>query len=379
MAAKDFRRIPRVPRLEYLVELLRGVREGYNPEDVRRRAQRIRDDFEAEKARALGRQNPRTVSGAITVSEAEKMAVQMGLARRRGAQWSLTLDGEALLAHCPEDPRGFLGDDARRLLVPRIWQTYPRFGETLLTIRAQPDATIDLPMRSGKGAFREAIEDKYGLTYDLLTFIMVREMGTQLELLNWYVLEETTPRRQRVYLVADIVLLGEVAREPVATNSAGSRSPLWQDLASAAAGAVSDPDLVTPCDVGGLRATVRARGDIVVDAVGDCAVIRPRADVDLGAFEQALWEVYLRKVDFRLLIPALYPELRNEVCLRLKIPDRLFDRVLLDLIDHPRRLRIFPSGGELGYASNLAHLHKYLPPKTARGHFMVYLKVDRVT
>lgn len=381
MRLKAYLGIRRVPRLEYLVEFLKSVREGYNREDARRRVQRIQEELEAEKAKVLGKKKPRPVSGASIVPECEKMALQLRFSVRSGGDWTLTPDGEQLLNYSAQDPKDFPSDTIRTMLITRLWEVYPRFGQTILAILRQQDGKVELPMRSAAGSFRDRIRQKYRLDCDVVTFNMIRELGTQLELLNWYVIEAEGERLQRVYVISCVATLGsfdKLAGQPPRTDSplAACRHEIGLEI-----GALSiDEGVYRPYTLP-TAATVSAaktKGYLVIKSHGDYVFIKRLRQVDVEELEQALWETYLEKVGYRPRFPILYPELRNEVCHRLRLPDRTFDRVVLGLIERPRRLRIYPSGGILDYASNLAHLHKYLPPRTSHGQFMIYLNIDRV-
>ena len=380
MTLKTYLGIRRVPRLEYLVEFLKSVREGYNREDARRRVQRIREELEAEKAKALGKKKPRPVSGASIVPECEKMALQLQFAVRTAGGWAVTPDGQQLLECCSQDPKDFPSDAIRTILMTRLWQVYPRFGQTILAILRQPDGKVELPMRSAAGSFRDRIRKQYQLDCDVVTFNMLRELATQLGLLNWYVIEAEGERLQRVYTISCVATLGsfeELAGQPARTDSplAACRQQIGLEIGALSIdeGVYRPHTLPTAAQV----SAAKTRGYLVIEAHGDHVIIKRPHQVNVGELEQVLWETYLEKVGYRPLFPILYPKLRNEVCYRLRLPDRAFDRVVLRLIESPQRVCIYPSGGILDYASNLAHLHKYLPPKTSHGQFMIYLKIDR--
>jgi len=373
MVHKTYRAIRRVPRLEYLIAVLESVRDGYSREDARRGIQAIQDDFEMEKARVLGKQKPRPASGASTVPECEKMALQLRLATRINGRWELTLDGQQLL-------KDFPSEQANATLLTLLWQVYPRFGQMILTILSQPEGEVILPARSTAGSFGKAMRQKYNLNCDILTFKMIRELGTKLGLLNWDLVEEDGEQYQRVYAIACVAALKYF--EALSGHPRRAGTPLddcVHEIGLDIGALTFDNEvynaytLLNPT----LIPTAHAKGYLVIETQDDCAFIKKREQVDIKELEQTLWEVYLEKVKYRPLFPALYPELRNAACHRLRLADSLFDRAILELIDNPRRLDIYPSGGILNYASNLAHMHKYLPPKTSRGHFVIYLKIDR--
>lgn len=374
MTAKTYLGIRRVPRVDYLIAFLESVRDGYNREDARRRIQRIQERFEAEKARVLGKQKPRRVGGASIVPECEKMALQLRFATRSEGRWQLTSAGQQFLQIFP-------GEEARIMLITRLWQVYRRFGQIILAILNQPDGEVVLPVRSAAGSFKEIVQQRYGIDCDVLTFNMVREIGTQLELLNWYLVEEGGKQLQRVYAIVCVATLkcfDELNCHPrrIGTFLDTCLHEIGLDI-----GALTfDGSVYTTHTLlnATLVPTAQAKSYLVIETQGDYVFIRKRSEIGVRELEQALWEIYLEKVNYRPLFPVLYPELRNAVCHRLRLPDNAFDQIVLDLIENPQRLHIYPSGGILNYASNLAYRHKYVPPKTSRGHFVIYLKIDRV-
>lgn len=382
MAYKTYLGIRRVSRLEYLIAFLGSVRDGYDREDARRHIQKILQGVEIEKAKALGKKKARPVSGASLLPECEKMAVQLRFAARTDGHWALTPDGHQLINDLPDrKAKDFPGEKAKATLITRLWQVYPRFGQMILAILGQPEGEMILPARSADGSFGAAIYEKYGLDCDILTFKMIRELGTQLGLLNWYIVKERGKQLQRVYSIACVAMLRcfeEVDGHP---RRSETRLDICLNEIGLDIGALTcsgETYVAHSLFKSSLLPVAEAKGYLVVETEDDCAFIKRRRDVSTQELEQVLWETYLERVNYRPRFPVLYPELRNDVCRRLRLPDGTFDGIIQELIETPQRLLIYPSGGTLDYARNLAHMHKYLPPKTQRGHFMIYLKIDRV-
>ena len=382
MAYKTYLGIRRVSRVEYLMAFLGSVRDGYDREDARHRIQKILEGLEIEKAKALGKKKARPVSGASLLPECEKMAVQLRFAARIDGHWGLTADGRQLINDLADrKAKDFPGEKAKATLITRLWQVYPRFGQMILAILGQAEGEMILPARSADGSFSAAIYDKYGLNCDILTFKMIRELGTQLGLLNWYIVEENGKQLQRVYSIACVATLRRFEEVDGHPRRSETRLDICLNEIGLDIGALNcsgETYVAHHLFNSSLLSVTQAKGYLVIETEGDCAFIKRYHKVSTQEFERVLWETYLEKVNYRPRFPVLYPELRNDLCRRLRLPDSMFDDIIQELIETPQRLLIYPSGGTLDYARNLAHMHKYLPPKTRRGHFMMYLKIDRV-
>ena len=354
--SREFARVPRVQRLEYLRAFLTSFSGGTLDEEQATKAiQREIAHFEVEKAKALGRKRPRESKGTSTLPECLKMAMHLALVDR---YHRLTADATRAL-----DP-----SQSRSLLLERMWQSYPRFRQLILLARDK--GQLDLPFYARGEAFRQEVGSLDGFAFDHLTMQTVRDLATQLDLLNWYPTED---RRQVIYPVACVVTLSEavaLAGLPVAqaTYAQQCRHQTGVDLS-----------LLTVRDAHyGLSPNIQpdTQGYLIMQTATDRVFVKDHK-TSLQDFEQALWREYLDLSNMRPSFPVLYPNLRNRVCGSLRISDRLFDRLVVSLIQEPRRLNIYPSGGVLSYAANLAHIGKFLPPKTLQGNFIIYLKMDR--
>ena len=352
----EFMRIPRVQRLEYLKAFLTSFSDGNLDEEQARKAiQREMVYFEVEKAKALGRKRPREAKGTSTLPECLKMARHLALIDRFHR---LTAD-----AACVLDTT-----QSRAFLLGRMWQCYPRFRQLVLLVR--DSGQLDLPFYARGDAFRQEMRSQDGLELDHLTVQTVRDLATQLELVNWY---PTENRRQIIYPAACVASFAEIVALvglPVIAETYAQQCCHHCGL---------DLNLLTIRDdhyelSGGIA--LGSSGYLIIDAGSDQVFVKDH-EVTREGFEQTLWKEYLGLSDMRPYFPVLYPNLRNRVCATLRISDRIFDRLLLSLIQEPQRLIIYPSGGVLNYAANLAHLGKFLHPKTSQGNFIVYLKMDR--
>lgn len=349
-------RVPRVQRLEYLSALLESYENNEFDEDRAQKAiQRLIHYFEVEKAKALGRQRPRTRKGTSTLQECLKLASDLGLIDR-----FKRLKPEARRVI---DPRY-----GRLFLLERIWQAYPRFRKVVLETRDVEQ--LDLPFYAWGDTFRQQASPIYGFEFDRLTFEAIRDLATQLRLINWYPTEE---KRQIVYSVVSVATFTEIfslAGLPI-EQATFAQKCLHQTALDLNLLAVRDGRYEAQAQI-----ELHTQRYIILRTESDQVFIRDH-DISTEDFEQALWREYLDLSAMRPRFPILYPNLRNRVCAALRISDQIFDHHLLSLIRQPQRLNVYPSGGVLNYAANLAHLGKFLPPKTAQDNFIIYLKIDR--
>jgi hypothetical protein len=345
-----------VQRLEYLKAFLNSYSDSeFDEKRAQKAIQQQIHYFEVEKAKALGRQRPQTRKGTSTLQECLKLAGHLQLVDR-------------FKRMTPDATRVLDSGQSRSFLLERMWQTYPRFRQVVLAVRDAEQ--LDLPFYAWGDTFRQEAGPLYGFEFDRLTFEAIRDLATQLGLINWYPTEE---KRQIVYSVASVATFSEII---FLTGLPVEQKTFAQQCRHQTA---SDLNLLAVRD--GRYETrayteLKAQEYLILQTDSDQVFIRDH-HVSPEDFEQALWREYLNLSGMRLRSPVLYPDLRNQVCAVLRISDQVFDNHLLSLIREPRRLNIYPSGGMLNYAANLAHLGKFLPPKTSQGNFIVYLKLDR--
>jgi hypothetical protein len=354
--SRTYLRVPRVQRLEYLGAFLDSYSDSeFDEKRAQKAIQQKIHHFEIEKAKALGRQRPRMRKGTSTLQECLKLARNLGLIDR-------------LKRLTSKAARVLDSSQSRPFLLERMWQTYPRFRQVVLAARDAEQ--LDLPFYAWGDTFRQEAGPLYGFEFDRLTFEAIRDLATQLGLINWYPTEE---KRQIVYSVASVAILSEI------TSLAGL--PVEQETFAQQCRhqTALDTGLLTVRDdhyEAQSNIEPKAEEYLRLQMNSDMLFVKDH-DVSPDDFEQALWREYLGLSGMRPRSPILYPDLRNQVCAVIRISDQVFNRHLLSLIREPRRLNIYPSGGMLDYAANLAHLGKFLPPKTSQGNFIVYLKLDR--
>jgi hypothetical protein len=348
--------VPCVQRLEYLVAFLESYKNnGFDEKRAQKAIQQQIHYFEIEKAKALGRQRPQMRKGTSTLQECLKLARHLGLIDR--------------FKRLTPDAAQVLDSGQRRLFVlERMWQTYPRFRQVVLAARDAEQ--VDLPFYAWGDTFRQEAGPLYKLEFDRLTFETIRDLATQLRLINWYPTEE---KRQIVYPVVSVARFSEIIslvglpiEQETFAQQCRHQTALGLNIL-----AVRESRYEAQAHM-----ELKTQGYLILQTDSDQVFIRDH-DVSPEDFEQVLWREYLGLSSMRSRFPVLYPNLRNRICAAIRISDRVFDRHLLSLIREPQRLNIYPSGGVLNYAANLAHLGKFLPPKTSQGNFIVYLKIDR--
>ena len=167
------RRVPRVRRLEYLIDFLRVVERGYDRGIVEQRLAERKKAFELEKYRALGRGRPfmKSLIKAKDLSrECLSLSVQVGFVERKDKP-TLTDAGIYFLTL---DIAG-----QRRIFAQRFLGTYPRFPHVLVTLSRAPGSEVVVPMKKNNRAFVEEAR-RFDLRVNQTDFDVLRDLGSQL-------------------------------------------------------------------------------------------------------------------------------------------------------------------------------------------------------
>lgn len=331
-------RVPRVRRLSYLTALLSATAAG---ECTRADAQNaildVVRELDTTKAAALGRKELKPPKANQLVEQCIQMASRLGLLERQGQRLALTLWGSVLKRSELDRPAWF----------SLLWSTFPHFRNVVMAVCARPQA-FALPVTRYGGHFGQAANEQ-GLEVDQMSFEIVRDLATELLVLNWRPIFRENGQVQIVYAAGSALTLG--------TSVGGSPTQCGTTPApSSAAG-------------GGIQ--------YVADLPEGRAWHFTGNSTDIERFEQVLWRQYLELTDRVPRFPVLYPTLRDVVCESLQIPDVHFDTSVHELLRKPRRLDIYPAEGILDYSSRTPITYKQVPPKTASGQFMTFLKIDR--
>lgn len=323
-------RIPRISRMEYVIDFLTAIKEGLDTKSAEEKLARRKQSFESEKYKALGRgapfsekQKKRLMIASSLLAECKKLSSTLGLVTH-GEQTKLTTAGEKLIALPSSWQKIFF---AKLLL-----DCYQDFRNFLMALRESPTKQVSLPdVRHSQEhkRFRE-LARRYSLDVDVLSFVSIRDLLWQMGYVNWFPEKKEKEIWSTVYLTS--------VMEPSASD---------------------DKDLVT----------------FVHD--GQRYLVR-QADVGDTEFSRVLWEEYLKKTKDVQLRPIFYSELRTAVCARLFISDYIFDQHIRKLMmSEESDLKVIWSSGTLPYSRDSASLFKNLPPKATNGQYMIYLKIGR--
>ena len=333
-------RFPRTSRFEYVFDFLEGLREGASQEHIEDRLGKRRIAFQSEKYAALGRGAPfsekrkrRLLDAKEISSECRKLSYRLGFTDRLGT--ALTETGKHLV-RLPQEARA-------PLLMQTVFESYPIFGTFLLTLKGAPSNEIQLPdvrHTPERRRFRE-LARRNGLNIDMLTFAVMRDLLWQAGYVNWYIEKRAVEREDnkntsdgswyRVYLTASLTASGEGEGEDCPVSFLDNRT----------------------------RYLVRVN------------------EVDEEVFNGTLWQEYLRRTNDVPLRPVFYAELRTATCTRLRMSDRVFDEQIARLLRNGTPFYVVWSSGTLPYSMEASSLLKNLPPKSADGQYMVYLKIGR--
>ena len=381
---KHYKALRRVSRLDYLFVVVRNADIGYKRENALSDIQKIQADLESNKAKALGKKKARPVSGKAVLTESEKMALQLRYVHRSAGSFIPTPDGEKLLYAAIGKRPGHLTNELKAMLTARFWQVYPKFGQTIMAISSQTNGTMELPTPTDLG-FVDAIRDHYDFECEAVSFKIIREISSELGLLNWHIFENSKEKEhshlQRVYAIVCIAGLK--------TLEISTLQPLDTEIFSDHCTERLVRKVSILADMKGELQNTQGWSDkfvwvnedsncFIFSGINGLYIVAPYREIEIDKFEECLWVTYLDIVKNHPLFPVIYPVLRNEVCYRLRITDEAYDQFVEELIKTPRRIRVYPSSGILDYSWDLAHLHKHLPPQNEFGKFMTFLKISRL-
>jgi len=370
-APVEYKGIPRIRDFRYPYAYLRCINENRRDMNSLLRAMvDVRATFEEEKLKALGKggriDKERLVEGRKglqLVRRSQQICTQLGLVSMLSGMASLTEEGR----HVVE--RGLQDIDARAVLVRKFFQTYRVCRDIFFAIRSHVEGKVFLPLARSKKTFVKTAS-RCGITSDQWNFELVRDLSTELELLNWRPEASHGMRMHVVYLITNIVKLSELSRGLRSADRKGFAQTCVErfkrDLELDSA--IPDPELRK-------RAEEHNYLDIVLkDDVIFLKSIEPTQD----EVEDSLWREYLRMTDYRAMRPAFYSELRELVCEKVRISNRRFDDYLKPMISQPSKYetKVYAGGGALPYSPGVV-MRKYLPPKTGTDEYITYIKLDR--
>jgi len=277
--------------------------------------------FEIEKDLALGRGNPHRKD----ITEAKyllkyciKLARDMKFVDKAGLGSRLLETGKVYLE---------ADDDTRRCMFAEAFSTvYPHLTTVVSALSRLDGEEAILPLMNQPEFEPEA--EKYGFSVGQMYFDTVRDIGTRLGLVNWYVKGVGLERRQHVYLACRIM------RE----------------------------------NPGSFLLKIRS---------GDGWLFAMPFEVERNKFRESLWEAYLTLADRVPGSPVFYSSVRERVCAMLRLRDDQFDSEVMRMVDWDEMLHVIWSEGVLQYQKDSASMLKSLPPKNEWGRYVVYLKIVR--
>ncbi|MFH1180773.1 MAG: hypothetical protein V1710_10460 [Candidatus Bathyarchaeota archaeon] len=303
---------PVVRRLEYINDYLTGVKQGLDEDELQVQLAETKKRLEREKSLAVGRGNPYR-KGITRTSSLTNYCRRVTESMRLIENDTLTVLGERYL---------IASEMERRQIICKAYSdAYPHFGVLASTL--QRYGTLVLPMRNTP-PFRPMAE-KYGLDVHQVTFDTVRDLATDVGLVNWSTVGKATDRRQHVYLVCGLA-------------SSDSQYTVYHE---------GRPLHLTP------------------------------NTVTLDEFRECLWENYIDLVNGVTGFPVFYSEIRDHVCYELKISDPLFNQYTESLIEDDDKYNVIWSQGILPRKQDSASMLKSLPPKNIDGNYIIYLKIVR--
>ena len=321
-------RVPRVSRFEYVVDYLTAVNERLSSEAIEERLAKRKTAFESEKYAALGRGGPfgakqklRLMNAREILKECKKLCSSLVLTDESSS--SVTKFGLELITSTSGDRLSkFMG---------MMFSTYPILGRLLMALKGAEANELEFINGRHTGEYRRfrAMAEGYGLDLDMVTFLSIRDILWQAGYLNWFAEKRASELWYRVYLTA----------------------------------------LIHP---------IQGTNECIVSfKEGGTAYCVGPNQVDSVIFDRAIWEEYLRRTNDVPLRPVFYAELRTATCMRLRIGDGIFDEHVRRLLEPTSPFNVVWSSGTLPFSKERVSMLKNVPPKSADGQYMVYLKIGR--
>jgi len=367
---QEFHRIPRVRRLEYLLSFLRCVEEGkYDSESLLSSMIEERTKFEQEKLRALGKGRTfdkqellRKGKGRDLALSAHQLASQLQLVED-------TTDGRVVLLEQGKLilETGLENESVRRQLVVSMLERYPTCRQILLAIRNN-DGSITLPTVRGNDIFQKDARG-YGITCDQWDYEIVRDLTTQLELVNWRIDQQGAVRKHKVYLICEVVTWSDLRRARRFAKPKSFKDRCIKHFKRGKSYLLSKRDILICADSQGYVVASRLRNPVFLKPV----------TTDQNEFDEIVWKEYLELTKQTPMRPVFFSDLRERVCERLLMSNAGFDIQVIRMINSPSRYRtkVYAGGGALPHLPGIDMLRKDLPPKTGTDEYMTYLKLDR--
>lgn len=368
-----YKRVPAVFSLEYLRVFLNVIeKEGYNRQAIRKAIFNERVKFEKEKFKAIGRgYRLKTVKSEHLVKNCYQLSRQIGLLKRINNDVQLSKEAREFLN------AGFAHPKTKSMLLSKLLETYIPFSEVLFCLRNQPKREFVLPLAKEIGLFKRVAE-RYRLKVNEIQFKVVRDLLTQLEILNWRE-KKNKERIQKVYLIVSLLKLSEVI------NFVSQHSKIT-DIEN-----LQMKKFIEEVTEGGKFSIKEMSSDGILEKAEEKGYVLIRFQetrdflfiknfsVSNFDFEETLWREYLKMSDYKSNYPVYYSELRDNVCERLRISDKTFDGFIKRMINKPYEyaVKLHPAGGPMPPRRGLSSMLKALPPKTGSDEYITFIKATR--
>ena len=369
-----YKQIRPIFSLEYLRVFLKVIDEkGYNREAIRNAIFSERKKFEKEKFKAIGKGHKlkEEKKGKSLVKSCYDLSKQIGLIRRTNNDVVLSREAREFLSHDITDPK------TKSMLLSKLLKTYIPFNEVLFCIRNQERGKFLLPLGKEAAVFK-SFADRYQLKVHKIQFHVVRDLLTQLEILNWRE-KKDGDRMQKVYLIANVLKLSEVldfaSQASKLTDS--ENIPISRFLSEVTEGGKFSTEGKSPTDI--LQLAENKEYIAVKLEEDDDFLFIKTFTVSSVDFEEVLWKEYLKISDYRSNFPVYYSELRDNVCEELRISDKTFDSLIMPMINRPDEytVKLHPGGGPMPPRRGLSFMLKVLPPKTGSDEYITFLKATK--
>lgn len=313
---KKIIRIPRVRRIEYLIDYVNSVGTGLDEEEATHKLSERKREFALRKLRVLGR--GRVFSKKIAVAkhllfECRKLATYLGYVTRHRGLAEITEAGHTLLLRTE--------DERKQDICTRYFQAFRR-ARNFLRPFASSKTEYDLPMTKDNVRFKETAT-KQNMPYNQTSVEILRDIIQYFGFINWFPYLSREGRYHKIY------------------------SSLTKNNSSDA------------------QITLRLNG----------VSIYPNS-VNIAEFRKVIWCEYLGLTGFVPRRSVLYSDLRDKTCYGLHIPDSEFDKHIKTLLSGDSELVLVGSRGTIPFSPSLFTFLKSVPPKIS-GNIVVYLKMDR--
>jgi len=373
-----YKQIRPIFSLEYLRVFLKAIDEkGYNPKEIRNAIYSERVRFEKEKFKAIGKGHRIKTEkfGQSLVKSCYELSMEIGLMRRTNDNVVLSEEATEFLSYDITYPK------TKSMLLSKLLKTYIPFNEVLFCIRNQEKGEFLLPLGKEVSVFRSSA-DKYQLKVEKIQFHVVRDLLTQLEILNWRE-KKDGGRMQKVYLIANVLRLSELLSGLEDSISQASRLTAIESLPI-------NRFLREVTEEGKFPLQGKASAEILKQAENkgyiaieleepeDFLLVKTFS-IGANAFEGVLWKEYLKISDYKSNYPVYYSELRDNVCEQLRISDKTFDNFIKRMMNKPDEftVKLHPGGGPMPPRRGLSSMLKALPAKTGSDEYITFIKATK--